>query len=103
MNTMKRSRLRPTAKRKQKDRGLYAKKARAFIEANPECQACAEVHDIFREARPSSQIHHRAGRNGKLLLDERYWLPVCAPCHRWITDNGRAARTLGLTVDLKKL
>ena len=98
---MKRSRLRPTAKRKQKDRGAYAEKARAFVEANPDCGACVTLHDAV--VHPSSQIHHRAGRNGKMLLEERYWLAVCNLCHEWIHANGKKARTLGLIIDLKTL
>ena len=55
----------------------------------------------FREANPTIQVHHKAGRNGALLLDERYWLPVCLPCHEWIHGNGKLARAIGLILDLQ--
>jgi hypothetical protein len=39
------------------------------------------------------------GREGPLLLDERYWMPVCRTCHDWIEDHGRLARELGFVID----
>ena len=44
---------------------------------------------------PATQIHHQRGRVGKLLLDERYWIPVSAEGHRWIHDNPAKAREMG--------
>jgi hypothetical protein len=45
-----------------------------------------------------TDIHHQLGREGSaddkeipLLLDTRYWIPVCREAHTWITDNSKEA------------
>jgi len=50
--------------------------------------------------RLASECHHMRGRNGKLLMDERYWLPVCRKCHRFLTEHSKLARELGLSADV---
>ena len=40
--------------------------------------------------------HHSRGKLGPLLLDERYWIPLCRPHHDWVRDNPDAARDMGL-------
>ncbi len=44
----------------------------------------------------ADDIHHLKGRRGKMLTDERYWTFLCRGHHRWIHDNTRSARALGL-------
>lgn len=62
-----------------------------FLAAHPMCDGCSEGCKLR-----ASQIHHRRGRSGLLLLDVRYWSGVCGPCHYWIGNNMEQARTLGL-------
>lgn len=45
-----------------------------------------------------TEIHHQMGRVGfaddkeiPLLLDVRYWIPVCREAHEWITKNSKEA------------
>jgi hypothetical protein len=45
-----------------------------------------------------TDIHHQMGRVGfadekeiLLLLDTRYWIPVCRLAHEWITQNSKEA------------
>lgn len=45
------------------------------------------------------QVHHIRGRVGRLLLDERYWLPVSFAGHRWIHDHPEEARRKGWLAD----
>lgn len=40
----------------------------------------------------ATQCHHRKGRWGKLLLDERYWLPVSQEGHDYIHDHPEWSR-----------
>lgn len=47
-------------------------------------------------------IHHQMGRIGfaddkeiPLLLDTRYWIPVCRIAHNWITEHSTEAIELG--------
>jgi hypothetical protein len=41
---------------------------------------------------PDIEVHHQRGRLGSLLLDQRFWIPVCARHHRWIHDHPDKAR-----------
>ena len=44
----------------------------------------------------ATEIHHKNGRRGKLLLDESGWIGVSAAVHKWIHDNVNLAREKGL-------
>lgn len=43
----------------------------------------------------ASEVHHRRGRNGLLLVDVRHWLAVCPACHAWIHAHPAEARAKG--------
>lgn len=45
-----------------------------------------------------TDVHHQMGRVGfaddkeiPLLLDVRYWIPVCRAAHNWITEHSKEA------------
>ncbi len=99
----------PVTKLRQQRLRLYAKARARFLEANPICgvwlrrDACVIKHDgkmigfaIGCIPQYSTEIHHKRGRNGELLLDERYWLAVSSENHTWIHNNIAEARKLGL-------
>lgn len=46
----------------------------------------------------ATQNHHRKGRWGKLLLDERYWLPVSDAGHKYIHAHPEWAREKGFMI-----
>lgn len=43
-----------------------------------------------------TQNHHMRGRLGPLLMDQRFWIPVCSEAHRWLDANREQARKYGL-------
>lgn len=45
---------------------------------------------------PTEDNHHICGRSGPLLMDRRWWLPVCRAHHNWIRDHPNAAKAMGL-------
>lgn len=47
---------------------------------------------------PATDVHHMKGREGALLLDTRYWLPVSRLGHREITDNSAWAIRKGYSL-----
>ncbi len=49
---------------------------------------------------PCDDVHHTRGKIGALLMDERFWLPVCRTCHNWIGNNIAQARSWGLLCEL---
>jgi len=76
----------------------YSDKIKRFKAENKFCKAklpnCQKI---------AVDVHHMAGRANDLLLEEKYWLPVCRNCHDWITENSAEAIDLGLSISrLKK-
>jgi len=56
-----------------KARRLYNKMAREYLLQNPQCA-------VFKN-KPASEVHHRRGRLGTLLIDQRFWLAVSKEGH----------------------
>jgi hypothetical protein len=77
--------------KRSKEETQYNKKAKAFKEANPNCQigipgACThKTHDV----------HHMGGKENELLLKEEWWKATCRQCHDWVTVNTQEAIDLG--------
>jgi hypothetical protein len=96
--------VRNATKDRAKQLKIYGKRVKQWLKENTHCQACAVIAadaDVaIRTIRLADECHHMRGRNGDLLLDERYWLPVCMGCHKWITEHGKKARALGLSADV---
>lgn len=108
---LKRTRLRPRSKKRERDDRLYSAKRKAFLAAHPYCQAWLTEHVLpldftmeqaeqlarngMLDCPPSTDIHH-VKRRGRYYLDESTWLAVARSSHRKIHDNPRWARELGL-------
>ena len=73
---------------------LYSQKRKEFLSNSSYCRPCLDRG--FRTE--SIEIHHMAGRQGKLLNDITKWLPVCSDCHRSITNNANWAIRMGYTI-----
>ena len=80
-------------KRMAEDR-LYLKKRKEYLTAHIRCEVkgCNRV---------SEDIHHKKGRVGKLLFDERYFLSVCRIHHAeieikpsWAKENNLSTSRL---------
>lgn len=56
----------------------YQQKAKGYIKRNPKCKVCGAA---------AVCVHHKKGRVGDNLLDEKTWLAVCLECHRRIEEN----------------
>lgn len=85
----KAKRVNAVSRKRRADMAAYAALRKVFLAGPPEvrCRCCA--------VNPATDVHHTRGRAGKLLLDVRYWLPLCRSCHRWVGENPEAARRLG--------
>lgn len=46
----------------------------------------------------STDVHHKQGRIGSLLLDTSKWLSVCRSCHDWIENNPKEAKEKGFSL-----
>lgn len=65
----------------------YVKERREFLKAKPLCQVCYK--------RRSFDVHHKGGREGRLLLDQNRWLAVCRTCHDKIHQEPAWAKANG--------
>jgi hypothetical protein len=84
----KRSRIKPRSSGMAKRMREYVKLKAAWITGRScEFPGCRQ---------PASDIHHKRGRAGALLLLTRFWAGVCSAHHRWIHENPQAARELCL-------
>ena len=70
----------------------YAIVAKAFKAANPVCQA-----QLQGCTKATSDVHHKLGRSGRMLLDEEHFLAVCRHCHSQIELKSDFAKALGLS------
>lgn len=88
-----------------KDERKYLKRVKVWKQQNPWCGGCAKLFTAkaLESGLPgiTTECHHMAGRQGALLLDERYWLPVCKGCHTWITANAERCFEIGLRIRLR--
>jgi len=81
---MKRSRLRQVSIKRRAELKEYTQLRKLYLRQNPACEIC--------DKRRSIEVNHKAGREGKKLLDQTFWLAVCRTCHDWIHDNPKEAR-----------
>lgn len=72
-----------TDKRAKQNRE-YLEMREQFLEQYPVCQ-------IQECNRPSTQIHHRAGKTNDLLTNPENFLAICDECHRTITEHSSQA------------
>lgn len=54
-----------------------------YLAAHPICECCGES--------PSTEIHHKRGRENERLTEAQYFLAVCRTCHRLITEDSEWA------------
>lgn len=82
-------------KRKVEEK-LYLKKKKEYLTAHIRCEVkgCNYV---------SIDIHHKKGRVGKLLYDERFFMAVCRAHHRIIEDNPDEAKNNGYSLSRLKI
>lgn len=68
-----------------------------YLKNNPIC----EVKDCFK---PTTNLHHKAGREGDLLCDTKYFMACCETCHpKRIHENPIWAEKNGYIVRLREV
>lgn len=82
----------PRSEKLQTEMDKYKPAMIAFLKANPKCQAGLEGCK-----KESECVHHKAGRVGKKLHDQKDWLAVCLPCHATIHVRDLEAKAKGLS------
>jgi len=83
-----RKKIRGRSNRMQRLMIYYNQRRHEYMALHPNCSMHGNCH--------ATQIHHQRGRSGTLLLDERFWKPVCAAAHALIQEHPDIARRTGL-------
>lgn len=78
---------------------VYGQAKRNYLRAHPICEVCQHFYDTAELVLPvlhkSTELHHRRGRVGALLVDPRFFMAVCAAHHRIIHENPKESRKYG--------
>ncbi len=77
------------SKSRAKENTEYNKQVKVFLEG----RQCA----VFPELK-ATEVHHMAGRIEKLLLDQKYWLPVSNKGHIEVEMNPKWAKEHGFSI-----
>lgn len=99
---MKRTRIRSVSKARAKQLRIYRLKVMEFLLTHPMCRVCLDEKIegmIVPQPRVAEDVHHRRGRVGRLLLEERFWMPVCRIHHDAIHQNPAWAKAHGYIKD----
>jgi len=84
--------LRALSTKRQGEYTKYSKCRNAYLALHPVCERCG--------AKPSKDIHHKAGRHGRFLCDTAYFSALCRACHEQVHANGNEARKQGWIIDV---
>lgn len=100
---MRRTHLRQASPRLAAARAQYSKEVKKWkaLPENKWCRVAAAgvLHPLGTPQRIRAQdCHHMNGREGKLLLEKKWWLPVSRAGHNWIRDHANEARKLGFLI-----
>ncbi len=82
--------IKQVSEKRKEENKMYSAKRALFLAENKKCQKPECRND-------STDVHHKRGRIGSNYLDVSTWLAVCRKCHRWIEDNPKEAKELGLS------
>ena len=87
------SQLRSASKKRAVQLLEYSKRRKAFLAAHPFCAVCII---LLRPPQLATEIHHKSGRVGAMLNDEKHWLGVSREGHNFLHSYPSIARALGL-------
>lgn len=79
----RRKRIKPVSDKLAAAKRAYNARVKVWLEG----KLCAVYRTI-----PATQCHHQRGRIGRLLMDERFWIPVSSAGHARIDSNREWAR-----------
>jgi hypothetical protein len=89
----KRQSIKPLSSKRASEYAQYYKQREIFL-AKPENRMCRRLPHLR-----ATTVHHGMGKIGKLLLDERFWIPLSLEGHRWAEEHPLEAKELQLSFD----
>lgn len=84
--------LSPRSSKQVKLDALYSILREQFLKRKPYCEA-----HLPGCAVNATDVHHKKGRTGNLLLDDTEFLAVCRTCHGWIETHPKEAKLLNFS------
>lgn len=88
-NLFKATRIKPLGKSRAADYRIYIPIRDKFLDEHEECEA-----KLPGCTWKSVDVHHPAGKIGKLLYDVNNMLAVCRLCHDWCEDHPEKAKEM---------
>lgn len=91
--TARQKHIAPRSPKRSKLERAYAAKRITFLTEHTMCEArlpCCTNN--------ATDVHHKQGRIGMLLLDVTKWLAVCRACHDWIERHPAEAQERGFSL-----
>lgn len=89
--------IKPIADKHGKNLRTYGRRKDIFLFKNPLCKVKGINCTI-----KATEVHHKGGKEGKLLLDESKWLSSCHNCHIEITEHSKQAIKDGHSISRHK-
>jgi hypothetical protein len=78
--------IKKVSAKRQTENEIYSQLRKVFL-AKPENKFCPVMLQLKNIKVETTDIHHKMGRTGKLLLDTKYWLAVSREGHSYIEQN----------------
>jgi len=75
---------------------IYFGMKKIWLASHPLCLPCKTR---WEKRNWTDDVHHCRGRASTLLIDARWWIPVCRNCHDFIQRNPKEARARGWLCD----
>lgn len=91
ISKIKTRRIASMSPRRRREYPEYRVLCDRFLDDNELCWSCGE-----HTPRHLRQCHHKRGRAGKLYLETRFWMMLCADCHAMVHREPKLAVARGL-------
>jgi hypothetical protein len=82
--------IKPRSSKRAGEEREYLRRREKYLLMHPECECCGGE---------ATELHHKAGRIGKLLINVMYFMAVCRECHVWIEQNPLEAKEQGYSIN----
>lgn len=92
--------LKKVSKSRAREMQLYYAERAEWLKL-PKNAACAICLCLGETPRAAVECHHSRGRNGRLLRDQRFWIPSCRECRDVPHERPTWAREMGLLATAK--
>lgn len=83
--------------KRAKTEAEYSKVRKQFLNDHSMCMARIPGCTLT-----ATEIHHKKGRDGDLLTNTEFFLPVCRSCHNIIEMNAEMAKEEGFSINRLK-